>query len=117
MNNDRNELLAGCLVIVVLVVIAVIIGLAKTTTTHTETITVQSKERVCSGRSDCKYLIWTDQGVYQNSDAWLSGKFNSSDIYGALTVGRTYRVKVNGWRIQITSSYPNILEIESEVAS
>ncbi|MEU1880876.1 hypothetical protein ABZ470_26515 [Streptosporangium sp. NPDC020072] len=115
MRRTDRELMTGCLTLVALLVLAVVIGLIKTSTGRVETATVESKERVCDSSRNCRYLIFTDQGVYENTDALLSGKFNSSDIYGALKPGHTYRFKINGWRIPATSSYPNILSIEGEV--
>ena len=79
------------------------------------TITVQDKERVCeSGNSSCKYLVFTDKGTFQNSDSLLSGKFDSSDVYGRLDEGKTYVVKVAGFRQGILSMYPNIIEVVEE---
>lgn len=55
------------------------------------------------------YLIYTDQGVFRNDDAGWFVKFNSSDVYGDLDVGKHYRMKVYGWRIPFLSMYPNIV--------
>ncbi|MEU7911370.1 hypothetical protein [Microbispora bryophytorum] len=120
MNSDNDSpavVGCGCLVLVLIAVVMAGIGIYKATSTgRVETATIESKERVCESRSSCRYLVWTDQGVYEDTDALWSLKFDSSDIYGALQVGHTYRLKVNGWRTQLTSSYPNILAIEGEVA-
>lgn len=114
---SRNDnVTAGCLTLLVLIAIGLVVGVVQLGTTRVETATVQSKERVCSDRDDCRYLIFTDRGVYENTDTLLFGKFNSSDIYGELKPGHTYRLKVNGWRVQVTSSYPNILAVEGEAA-
>jgi len=79
------------------------------------TVTVEEKERVCeSGNGGCKYLIFTDQGTFQNSDSLLEGKFDSSDVYSDLKVGKTYVVKVAGFRQGILSMYPNIIEVVAE---
>ncbi|MEQ4717869.1 hypothetical protein [Nonomuraea sp. B19D2] len=113
--ND-NTGLWGCAVLVVLVLVALIIGVIKLSTGRIETITVADKGRVCDNSGSCRYLVWDRDGdVYENTDAWLSLKFSSSTLYGELKEGRTYRVKVNGWRVPVTSSYPNILSIESEI--
>jgi hypothetical protein len=55
------------------------------------------------------YLIFTDHGVFRNDDAGWFMKYNSSDVYGDLDVGKHYRLKVYGWRIPILSMYPNIV--------
>ncbi|MFB4284896.1 hypothetical protein ACBJ59_57180 [Nonomuraea sp. MTCD27] len=115
MRRNDVEVIGGLIFFAVILAIIIGVAMVKTGTGRIETATVESKERVCDTRRDCRYLIFTDQGVYENTDAWLSLKFNSSDMYGALKVGRTYRLKVNGWRVEVTSSYPNILSIEGEV--
>lgn len=81
------------------------------------TATVEDKERVCSGSGDsqsCKYLIFTDQGTFENTDSLLTGKFDSSDVYGRIKEGRTYTFKVAGYRQGFLSMYPNIIEVVSE---
>lgn len=78
------------------------------------TITVKNKERICEGgkSGSCKYLIFTEQGVYSNVDDLYQLKFNSSDIYNEIEVGQTYDVKVNWYRVPFMSWYQNILEIK-----
>lgn len=58
------------------------------------------------------YLIYTNHGVFRNDDAGWHFKFNSSDFYGNLDVGKNYRLKVYGWRIPILSMYPNIVSMK-----
>lgn len=80
------------------------------------TIMITDKERVNSGSSS-KYLVFGEDEngellVFQNTDNLLRGKWNSSDIYGKLKIGNTYRVKVVGYRIPFLSSYKNIISYE-----
>ena len=75
------------------------------------TITVNEKERVAYGE-DSKYLIWTDDEVFENTDALLMGKFNSSDLYGKLVKGKTYNCQAIGWRIPFLSMYRNLVNCE-----
>ena len=77
------------------------------------TIAVEDKERIVN-RDASKYLIFTEEEVFENTDEWLYFKFNSSDIYGQLKEGRTYNVTVVGRRIPFFSSYRNILDINAE---
>ncbi len=72
-------------------------------------ISTESDRR--DGKVVSTYLIYTDRGVFRNDDAGWHAKFNSSDVYGNLDVGKRYRMKVYGWRIPIFSMYPNIVRI------
>lgn len=84
------------------------------TTMESTTITVKDKERICSGSNvqiTCKYLVYTTEGVYENTDDFWQWKFNSSDIYNDLEEGYTYQVVVNGFRVPFLSMYKNILEV------
>jgi Protein of unknown function (DUF1523) len=78
------------------------------------TFTVNKTERVMSkdGNSS-KYLIFTDKGVFENTDTFWYWKFNSSDIYGDMRNGNTYTAHVYGWRIQFLSMYPNVISANS----
>ena len=73
---------------------------------------VVKTERVCSRQDDCKYLVFTDKGVFENTDSLLNFKWNSSDIYGELKVGETYTFNVYGWRVPFLSMYKNITSVE-----
>jgi hypothetical protein len=79
-------------------------------------ITVKDKERVVDGSSDnmnSRYLIYTTDEVFENVDALLFLKYNSSDVYGKLEVGKTYTVKVAGWRVKFFSWYRNIIRVKN----
>lgn len=78
------------------------------------TITVNEKERIMTGSGEnmsSKYLIFTEQGVYQNTDTIWYWKWNSSDVYNQLKEGQEYEVKVYGFRVPFLSWYKNIVEI------
>lgn len=84
-------------------------------TVETVDVNVKRAERQCSGSGDsleCKYIVFTDNEVFQNVDSLLALKFNSSDIQNQLMDGGSYTFKVNGIRSQAFSLYRNILEIE-----
>lgn len=79
-------------------------------TQRTVTFTVKSLDDQ-SGSSSHTYLVFTDQGqVYKNTDSWMHGKTDSSNVQNWLTLGHTYRCPVYGWRSFITSGYPDILD-------
>lgn len=81
-------------------------------TIETVEIVVIEKERVISNDTS-KYLIFTEDEVFENTDTILFLKFNSSDIYRKLEVGKSYSVTVVGYRIPVISLYRNIISIES----
>jgi len=69
-----------------------------------------------SGDSDDKYLIFVRQEnnemiVIENTDSVLNGKFNSSDIYAILHVGKKYVFTTKGYRIRLFSMYQNIIKV------
>lgn len=83
---------------------------------HSAQITVTDKERVNEGDSS-KYLIMgkDENGnavVYENTDCLIRGKFDSSTFYADMEVGKTYEVKLVGFRVPYCSWYENILSYE-----
>ena len=86
-----------------------------------DTVLIKDKQISTETEPDTKkvvstYLIYTDHGVFRNDDAGWHLKYNSSDFYGNLDVGKTYRLKVYGWRIPIFSMYPNLVAMEEVTA-
>jgi len=82
------------------------------------TVIIKDKERINyedEGQPKSKYLVYSDDEVFENIDDWFYFKFNSSDIYGQLNQGETYKIWVSGWRIHIFSSYRNIISIEKVI--
>jgi Protein of unknown function (DUF1523) len=73
-------------------------------------VTTESTRK--ENKVESTYLIYTDQGVFRNDDAGWFMKYNSSDVYGNLDVGKRYRFKVYGWRIPFFSMYPNLVRAE-----
>ena len=81
----------------------------------TYTVEVVDKERV-NYSDGSKYLIYCNDVndnniVFENTDCWIRGKFNSSEVYMELEVGKTYEVTVTGFRIPIFSMYQNIIGV------
>lgn len=58
-----------------------------------------------------KYLVFTSQGVYENTDTWWFLKFNSSDIQGEVMQGGTFDISHTGFRVPFFSKYPNITNV------
>lgn len=116
--NDAGESdVMGCLGLIVLVLILVYLG--STTLAgafyheHTATCTVTRMDR---GGESSAYRIYTAQcGVLANADSLLRGKTDSADVWAQIAVGHTYRFRIVGYRLGLTSDFPNILAIEQEV--
>ena len=95
---------------------AIMIGVEISRQMKEETLVVKVEDKnITHTDNDSKYLIFTDKEVFEETDEWLKGKFNSSDMYNQLKVGNTYRVKVIGFRIPFLSMYRNIIEVEEDV--
>ena len=58
-----------------------------------------------------KYLIFTEEGVFENTDRDFIGKFNSSDLQNQLIGKKVCKVHTLGYRIPLISEYPNITKI------
>ena len=106
-----NKVFAGSIFVVVILG-GIALLLAPFVTSETVTIKVVDKERIVGrdGESS-KYLVFTETEVFENTDCLVLGKFNSSDVYGQIEIGETYRVQVYGWRIPLLSMYRNIVKI------
>ena len=79
---------------------------------YTEVGTVTDKGVKRNGESD-KYLVYTvgESGeirVYEITDSFVAGRFNSSDVYAGIEVGKTYEFTLAGERNEFMSWYPNI---------
>lgn len=109
----------GCGVVILALVLAVVGGCnAYFDSTRDVTVKVNKTGQTCSGSGSshsCTNLVYTSGGTFQNSDSLMAGKFNSSDVTGALCPGGVYKLKVRGWRIGFFSEWPNILKIEQVV--
>lgn len=62
------------------------------------------------------YLVYCDVEVFTIQDDFYKGRFNSSDLYRDIEVGKTYNFTVFGWRNGFFSWYRNILRAEEVTA-
>lgn len=77
-------------------------------------------ERICTGSvgtdgqstTSCKYMVYADEGVFENTDDWMSLKFRSSDFHRDYLKGGCFKVTTIGWRVGWLSMYPNIIKSE-----
>lgn len=126
--SDRKKMskeTLGYLTAITLVIIAVIALIAGTVNNfsndHKYTVTITDKERVtiqsAKGSTGSRYLIYSEDEngktyVFEDTDTLFRGKFNSSDVYGALKEGETYELTVIGFRVHILGWYENIIDFK-----
>lgn len=119
----RNEKGFGEIIVCVIIgaiIIGLIIGLFawnyKITYGNVQNleITVKDKYIKRSGSEEDKYLIVdTDGNTYQITDLDFKGKWNSTDLYNKLEIGKTYKIETSGIRSGFMSLYPNINKIKT----
>ena len=78
----------------------------------TATVTDKTVKRY---NDEDKYLVYTKNTdglveVFEITDSFAFGRFDSSDVYGGIEVGKTYSFTVVGERSEFYSIYPNIKE-------
>ena len=78
--------------------------------------TVTDKD-VKNSNGESKYLVFTktsdgETAVFEITDALFAGRFNSSDLYAEIEIGKTYKFDVGGTRNELFSWYPNIYGCE-----
>ena len=82
-------------------------------TIETNEVIVSKTERVVDKNAGtASYLVFTDLGVYENTDSLLHWKWDSSDIHGKLIEGEKYRLTTYGYRIKLFSMYRNVTNLE-----
>lgn len=77
--------------------------------------TVEKAERVTdTDGKGSRYLIFTKDETFENTDRLVIWKFNSSDLYGSIKSNQSYQAKVVGLRIPFLSWYRNIVSIKEK---
>jgi hypothetical protein len=107
------ECYKSMIVVPVLIVAgAVFLGQMEYGTVRHVTFTVRSLDD--QGGSQHKYLLFTTDGhVYEDTDTWLHGKTDSSDVWGAFLnagTGATWDCPVYGYRLHWPTSYQDVLD-------
>lgn len=69
---------------------------------------VTEKDR---GGKDGGMRVYTSCGTFQNTDSILRGKNTSADIWARIHPGQTQTFHVVGWRLGLTSDFPNVLDV------
>lgn len=110
--GDAEMILLSLVVLFVVLIIGFFIfwGIYKSTHHARAQFTINKSERVCDGgKGSCKYLVYTDSGVFEDTDSIINHKYNSSDLYNQLKNNHTYDCDVTGFRIPFWSEYQNII--------
>lgn len=119
---DTDRFIIGIFIAfaIVSVVGGIIYSIASNYNEQTYVATVTDKD-VRNYNNSSKYLVFTktedgETRVFSVEDSLLRFRWNSSDVYGEIEVGKTYRFTVVGFRIEIFSMYENIIDFE-EISS
>ncbi|MBO5138704.1 MAG: hypothetical protein J6B89_03580 [Bacilli bacterium] len=111
MNNKGNvifELLGVVTIIGIIVLICFICFQFNYGNEKEVTCTIEDKWIKRASKSSDVYLVSCDDQVYKVSDLLFKGKFDSSNIYAKLKIGKKHRLTVTGYRFGWFSSYQNI---------
>lgn len=118
--DDNKRAINGCagigafVIIILIIIIAVIVSLGSCYfATKTYTATVTDKDIKNYNRSS-KYLVFTkledgETRTFSIEDSLFKGRWDSSDAYAEIEIGKTYEIEVIGWRIPFLSQYENIM--------
>ena len=107
-----DNLKIGCGVILIVLIIGILIFIATLGYQNEEITqcTVEDKWVKRQSQYSDVYLIQCGNEVYKVSDLLFKGKFNSSDVYAKLKVGKRYEITTTGYRFEFFSMYKNINE-------
>lgn len=114
-NNDVNfEIVITVIIVIFVLAISLYRPVNKASDIRNVTVTVTDKE-VKNYDDESKYLIFGEDSdgnvsVFEITDSLFMGRFDSSDTYGGIKVGKTYTFKIGGSRNELFSYYPNIYE-------
>ena len=113
-----NVKLLSVLGIIAVVLLVGVLGTIFSFNDHSYSVKITDKERVYDSKSKVsKYMIYaenkdSDDLVFENTDDFFRLKFNSSNMYSELKVGKTYNITVVGYRVPFLSMYENIIKVE-----
>lgn len=119
MKSEKGSLEIVVAVGIMIIILALIIGVFwwnyKVTYGSVQTIEITVKDKYIkkSGSETDKYLVVDTEGnTYQITDLTFLGKWNSTDLYNELDVGKTYKIETSGIRNGFLSMYPNINKVK-----
>jgi len=118
--KSRTVIIAACILAVLMILYQVGVTTLQNVDKRTLTVRVTDKLRVSYGHiwNTHKYLIFaiddeTDTVyVLENTDSAPHLKYNSSDFFARIEVGKTYTFTTVGLRLPFLSMYRNIIGME-----
>ncbi len=100
---------------VVVVLLAIVLNPNCSIDSYNVRVVDKQVKRLGDGREVFMIFTVRDNGkerVFVDADTKLFLKFNSADLYAKLEVGKWYRVRTVGWRLNIFSMFENILKAD-----
>ena len=103
------------IVLVVCALISTSVFYARCTGGSKDVVIENFDTKFSGDKEDQKYLVFTDSGVFENTDSFWRWKYNSSDVQADLKrhQGKKMRIHYYGWRSPFFSAYPNIYRVEA----
>ncbi len=116
MNYSRRSSKKWIIGVVIVALLAIIIAVPLCSSyysTKTYTVTVTDKD-VKNYNNSSKFLVFTklengETKTFNIQDSFFKWRWNSSDVYADIEIGKTYEIEVIGWRIPFLSEYENIM--------
>ena len=107
---DNMKPIAGAM-LAAIVSALLIIGLSYTMNRNeVGPCTVTGKESVMVEGNN-QYRVYTEEcGTFVVKDTLFALRFNSADTYSSLKDGESYQFRTQGFRLEVASSFPNILD-------
>ena len=76
------------------------------------TVTINNKERNTKIFGSKELIVFTDKGIYRNTNSIIQGKYNEKSVYFALETKTTCTLTIIGEHTFIFHTTPNILEVK-----
>ncbi len=103
-------------IFLILLAISLVYNVIYAFTSGSESITIEEKWVKYKG-DKAKYLVsTTNDQVFEISDTWIKGRWDSSNLYAKLKEGQTCKLETQGWRFPFLSDYKNIITAECNEA-
>lgn len=113
---DDMKIIAGAMFVAIFSALLIIGGSYTMDRNEVGPCTVTGKESVIVEGNN-QYRVYTEEcGTFIVKDTLFALRFNSADTYSSLKDGESYRFSTQGFRLGITSSFPNILDHEPVVS-